>query len=371
MMKNLGVYVHIPFCRKVCAYCDFYRSAGVCDGDKRAYTQAVIRELEGYQQDLKGLYSADTFYIGGGTPSVLPEGCIGDIARALTLFFGSGDEFTAEANPESFTDSKAQEYLRAGINRVSLGVQSLNPRSLRALGRIHSAQDATDALKRAVSAGMRVSADIMTGIPFQTEQDVRQFVRIMSDIGVGHLSAYMLTLADNTPLANAVARGEYDFSDDFSADMYYAFHDEACAQGYRRYEISNWAREGQESRHNIKYWTGADYLGLGAGAYSCIDGVRYCNAGDYRAYSEGNAGRSVLEKMTPRQKAAEKVVFGLRLESGVSKEIMEEAGIDTSVFTSGEGAEFFEEHNGRIKIKDRYLLVSDSIILRYIDTETL
>ena len=361
---SLGLYIHIPFCRSICAYCDFFR--GVYDREK-AEKYPAAQECDA--RDISKSYginsSADSVYIGGGTPTVLPNGVL---ERALIMikkhiFVEEGAEFTCEGNPESFTEEKARELKGVGVNRVSLGVQSLCDKTLAALGRAHDSYQAKAAVERAVKHGFRVSADIMLGVPFQTEADVREFARTMRSLGAEHLSAYMLTVHKGTQLDDMVKRGEFTPDDDFSADLYYAFDNAAREQGYGRYEVSNWALAGAECRHNIKYWTGGDYVGLGAGAYSKIGLRRFHTAEDTDAYISGNIARITDEEMTESSLALEKVVFGLRTRMGAGAEVLTAAGIDREKLLA---TPYFTFENNALHIKDEYLLTSDGIIVKYI-----
>ena len=361
---GFGLYIHIPFCRKICAYCDFYR--GVYDEKKaEKYPHALGADAEDFVKKYSLTGEADTVYIGGGTPTVLPRGYLG---AALTMIkkhirIAEGAEFSCEGNPESFTDKKAEELKALGVNRVSLGVQSLSDKTLSALGRIHGAKEAKKAVGRAAGCGFRVSADIMLGVPYQTEADVREFAAVMRSLGAEHLSAYMLTVSEGTPLADMVRCGEFSPDDDRSADLYSAFHEAAAQAGYARYEVSNWALPGRECRHNIKYWTGGDYAGLGAGAYSKVGGCRFHTAPDASAYVGGNIARITDEVMTEKQLAAEKAVFGLRTRFGVDKSTLSAAGIDLEKLLE---TPYFTFDGNALHIKDEYLLTSDGIVVKYI-----
>lgn len=363
---GFGLYIHIPFCRKICAYCDFYR--GVYDEKKaEKYPHALGADAEDFVKKYSLTGEADTVYIGGGTPTVLPRGYLG---AALTMIkkhirIAEGAEFSCEGNPESFTDKKAEELKALGVNRVSLGVQSLSDKTLSALGRIHGAEEAKKAVGRAAGCGFRVSADIMLGVPYQTEADVREFAAVMRSLGAEHLSAYMLTVSEGTPLADMVRRGEFSPDDDRSADLYSAFHEAAAQAGYARYEVSNWALPGRECRHNIKYWTGGDYAGLGAGAYSKIGLSRFHTAPDINAYISGDIVRVTDEVMTEKQLAQEKVVFGLRTRYGAPADAVAQAGIDADALFSRAGR-YFTFDGRALRLKEEFLLISDGIIAEYI-----
>lgn len=362
---NFGLYIHISFCRRICAYCDFYR--GVYDKARtEKYPAALGRDAQDFMNNYPVQGAADTVYIGGGTPTVLPSG---ELRAALEMIkkhipILKGAEFSCEGNPESFTKEKAEELKSLGVSRMSLGVQSLSNKTLSSLGRIHSAEDAVRAIKRAADHGFSVSADLMLGVPFQSEADVREFPFIMRDTGAEHLSAYMLTVSEGTALYDMVKRGEFTPDDDRSADLYSAFHEAAQAAGYIRYEVSNWALPGRECRHNLKYWTGGDYVGLGAGAYSKVGLTRFHTAPDLDLYLK-EISRITDEVMTEQELAKEKVIFGLRTRFGVPADVLTQAGIDVNTLLQRAGKYFTFEQN-TLRIKEEYMIVSDGVAVEYL-----
>lgn len=363
---SFGLYIHIPFCKSVCAYCDFFR--GVYDSRRaQRYVGALINNAKKAAAELRPQQAADSVYIGGGTPTVLAEGMLAAALEGIKkhIKFAEGAEFTCEGNPESFTEKKAEELKRLGVNRVSLGVQSLNGATLRALGRAHTARQAVAAVELAARRGFRVSADMMLGVPFQTEADVKAFVRAMREAGVEHLSAYMLTVHEGTPLFEAVRRGEFCPSEDESADLYEAFFRAAAECGYARYEISNAAFPGAECRHNLKYWRAEEYLGLGAGAFSMLGGRRYHIKEDLDAYLAGSCEEVTDEVMSAKELALEQTVFGLRTRFGAPAEALAAAGIDAAELLSRAGR-YFTFDGGALRLKEEFWLVSDGIITKYI-----
>ena len=247
---SAGLYLHIPFCASKCAYCDFCsRPSG--DDVKRAYVRALINEIEYMSSKFEG--KIDTVYVGGGTPSCLPRGELARLAGAVfSCFDCEVSEFTAEANPESFDKSKADEYEGSGVTRVSLGVQSTDNGILRFLGRAHD----FEAAKRAahIAARFDLSLDQMLGLPGQTEGQLEEFVAFADSVGAAHLSSYILKVEDGTELAKRVKDGLVLPDDDRCADLYDVFVAAAAKRGYLRYETSNFAREGKRCRHNLKYW---------------------------------------------------------------------------------------------------------------------
>ncbi len=317
--------MHIPFCAKKCAYCDF-TSFARREGEMEAYIEALMREMH----TRKDIGAFDTVYIGGGTPSLLPEGAVARLLKAARACYAIAQdaEITIEANPNSLTPVKLEEYLRAGVNRVSLGVQSLSDTLLQTLGRAHSAGDAREAMRLLRESGVSWSADAMLSLPVQSLNDVETTLDGVFAFDPGNISAYPLILEDGTPLANAVANGELTLP---SEDEAYALETRAVemleAAGYKRYEVSSFAKPGMESHHNLNYWNNGAYLGLGAaahGAYRALDGswTRTENTPDLAEYI---AGAAPSETPIPREEEMfETVMLGLRMVRGIDLRAFEE-----------------------------------------------
>lgn len=318
-LSGRGVYVHIPFCLVHCPYCDFNAYAGM-DDLKGPYVDAVRREIE---QAADG-EPVDTIAFGGGTPSELPPE---DLLKILTTIRESfavrrSAEISLEANPESIDQARFDALLEAGFTRVSLGVQSLAPHVLAWLGRAHSPEQALAALCDARAAGFaHVNADLMFGTPVETLDDWRASLTGVIATGVDHVSTYALTVEERTPLHSWVERGLREApDDDAQADRDELSTELLPVAGLLRYEVSNWARPGCWSRHNLGYWTGTDYLGFGAGAHSFRSAAarRWWNVRSPRTYVERSP--SVLEgeeTLPPDERAAEAMMLGLRLAGGV------------------------------------------------------
>ena len=371
-MSAAGIYVHIPFCRSKCAYCDF---VSVCEGEdkQKEYVTALLREINTGRKIFDG--EADTLYMGGGTPSCLYKGAVKEIADALNAVFKPClKEFTVECNPDTFDDEKAKELKEAGVTRISLGVQSLSDKALAAAGRRHDAFTAKEALKRAVRCGFDVSADMMLGLEGQSEEDVKEFVSFVSGEGIDHVSAYMLKVEAGTPLAKRVEQGLILPSDDDCARFYDVAYGALSANGYRRYETSNFCRNGKICLHNIKYWTMADYLAFGVSAHGKIRKHRYYNISDVNGYisaiTTGTHGYVTEEELTDEEELAETLMLGLRLEGG----------IDVGTIESRYGVDFKNRYSsalkkcapyilfdGRtLKIKPEFALVANSVIAEFI-----
>ena len=272
MNKPAGLYIHIPFCLSKCPYCDFY-SVPYSRSLAEEYAAAVIRNIRHYG----GRY--DTVYFGGGTPILLYER-IGDILDAADI--SSGAEITVEANP-CMAGGKVLEALRkAGVDRLSLGVQSMNERELAFLGRRHTVKQTEDAFLNAKAAGFdNISADMMIGLEAQTAADITHTAERLAELGAAHISAYILKIEENTPFAERTLELP---DEDETAELYLHTVRELERLGFAQYEISNFARPGYESRHNLKYWRCEEYIGIGAAAHSYLNGRRFCTERDLNAF---------------------------------------------------------------------------------------
>lgn len=301
--KIHSVYVHIPFCRKKCGYCDFLSFEG---GDAPAYFGALRRQIEGFPRR-----AADTVYIGGGTPSVVPAEYI---AESLAMIPAVADaEITVEANPESAAPDKLAAYRAAGANRLSVGAQSFDDRLLARLGRVHSAGMIGETLRAARRAGFdNVSLDLMYALPDQTEEDWRNTLAAAVSLGPEHISCYALSIEEGTPFGRG---GALPADESAELRMYESAGQILSEAGYQRYEISNYAKPGFECRHNIGYWTGAEYAGFGLGAHSCVGGRRFRVTRRLPAYL---AGDFAPRDAAPADAMSEYMYLGLRMSNGVS-----------------------------------------------------
>ncbi len=314
---TLGLYLHIPFCRRKCAYCDFCSYVGR-EADMAAYVDALVRELRARADARRRV---DTVYLGGGTPSLLPPA---ELTRILTAVreaytLSPTAEITCEANPGTVDYDKFSLLNSLGVNRISLGVQSLSDRALRALGRIHTAKEAEEAYGAARRAGFRnVSLDLMMSLPGETPAELAATVRGFIALQPEHISAYSLMVEEGTPLATSPLRATVP-DDDAAAEAMETTAEALEAAGYRRYEISSYARPGFESRHNLRYWHGDDYLGLGVAAYSYIDGVRFGAPRDLDGYLAGTLSPVDREEITAADRERERVMLSLRLSDGIDR----------------------------------------------------
>ncbi len=319
-MAETGVYIHIPFCRQKCPYCDFYSVAH--DGALAAqYIDALRSQLREVERR-----AADTVYFGGGTPSLLQAREIARVLDAVArqLQLASDSEITLEANPETISPTMLRGWKDAGINRLSIGVQSTDDATLRTIGRQHTANQARTAIEQAHAIGFQtISADIMLGLPNETEATLSKTLASLCALPLTHVSAYMLKRMEGTPFASTPPAGLPD--DDAQADLYLQCCEQLEQYGFIQYEISNFAKPGFESRHNLKYWNCDDYIGLGAAAHSSLDGQRYRMPPDLRAFFETYKSTESAQPFSARLvpegavTAADYIMLQLRLNAGLSE----------------------------------------------------
>lgn len=323
--KNLEIYVHIPFCERKCGYCDFLSAPADRDTQEK-YVQALEREIRGRAAQYRD-YGVSTVFIGGGTPSVLKPEMIGRILDAIRGLYKVSfqAEITMEANPGTVSQDTLERYRRAGVNRLSLGLQSSWDEELKALGRIHTWQQFLDAYRAAGDAGfMHVNIDIMSGLPGQTADSYETTLRRVAELTPPpeHISAYSLILEEGTAFWERHAAGELMLPDEDAERALYQMTRQVLREyGYRRYEISNYAKKGCECRHNIGYWTRENYLGFGIGAASLIDNVRFQNGRDLTAYLQEPLGqREALCLLSAADQMEEFMFLGLRLTAGIREQ---------------------------------------------------
>ncbi len=333
--KKLELYVHIPFCARKCLYCDFlsFRTLATVQED---YVRQLLEEIQAASITAEGS-QVTTIFIGGGTPSILEGGLIRAIVETIRLYFDVAPdaEITIEANPGTLTPQKLDIYRGCGINRISLGLQSADNGELKALGRIHSFEEFLKSFERARQAGFwSINVDLMSALPGQTLESWKNTLKKVAMLKPEHISAYSLIIEENTPFwerygqkAAGCGGGPWPPlpDEDTERKMYQITKDFLEEQGYNRYEISNYAKPGFECRHNIGYWTGIEYLGLGLGASSCYKGVRFSNERDLKTYLELDFMKDGLVKLyqdvqeqTRSSRMEEFMFLGLRMTRGVS-----------------------------------------------------
>jgi oxygen-independent coproporphyrinogen-3 oxidase len=324
----LGLYLHIPFCSSICNYCNFNRGLFAA-ALKTRYVEALEAEIRrsapAAGEPARG---ADTVFFGGGTPSLLEPEEVGRLIQACGESFdlAAGAEITLETNPETSSRERMERFRAAGVNRISLGVQSFREPELRRLGRLHTADRARQAVDEARSAGFRnVSLDLMMWLPQQSRDHWRESVEALIEAGPEHASLYLLELYPNAPLKEEMARSGWSLApDEDAADMYLWSLGRLDQAGYRQYEISNVARSGRESAHNLKYWTDGAWLGFGCGAHSTLDGVRWKNVSATEEYiRRSRSGESLVaerRQLTRDERLEEALFTGLRLSQGIDIE---------------------------------------------------
>lgn len=324
MSNELGLYIHIPFCRSKCDYCDFYSLAGREDR-MDAYQAALLRHIAECAVSAKG-YTVDTVYIGGGTPSWYGADRICALLAAVKKHYSiaKGAEITMEANPDSVDRKSLKKLRKAGVNRLSMGMQSACDAELAAIHRPHTFGQVASAVEDAGHAGIRnVSVDLIYGLPGQTEESWHDTVEKALALQPQHLSCYGLTVEEGTPLARRVAKGEELPDDDTQAALYLWTVERLGQAGYHQYEVSNFAKSGFRSRHNLRYWMGKPYMGLGAAAHSDFGGCRYSYVSDLEAYIRGvMEGDKLLDSsdlIPERERGSEYLMLRLRTTLGVEE----------------------------------------------------
>ena len=315
--KKVGLYVHIPFCIKKCNYCDFCSFPEKNFPSRKEYIDALIAEIESYSGENILL---DSIFFGGGTPSILEPFEFSRIIESIRRVFFLDDnlEFTVEANPKTLSGEKLSTYKSLGVNRISMGMQSIHENELKKLGRIHNYEDFLESFKLVKASGIdNVNVDVMYGIPEQTKESFADTLRTLLDLRPSHISVYGLILEEGTPFFDNKDNLNLP-SDDEECDMYYVASNLLKSQGYNHYEISNYALAGAECRHNMKYWRCDDYIGVGLSSYSLIEGRRFGNTDDYGKYVNRENVLQYDEMLDMSTKAYEYVMLHLRTADGFS-----------------------------------------------------
>ena len=330
MMKadGIGLYIHLPFCVRKCAYCDFCSFAGVDGSIISEYADALASEILSYRE--RG-FKVDTVFFGGGTPSLLSPEDFRKIMRAVRESFLLSDEaeITLEANPKTLDRKKIESFVSSGVNRISLGLQSIHENELKTLGRIHSYSEFLETYRLCREAGIdNVNVDLMYGLPGQTVESFKETLRAVIDLSPEHISVYGLILEEGTPLYEKQSTLSFP-SEDCEYEMYLLADRHLSRAGYSHYEISNYSRAGKESRHNLKYWRCEEYIGVGVSAHSYLDGYRFGRTQSLTEYLRGNREYLNKEYIDRDGEALEKIMLGLRLREGISlKEYADLFGFD-------------------------------------------
>ncbi len=322
-MKKLGIYIHIPFCLKKCGYCDFY-SVKWDEALEDKYIQSAINEIKSCGR-LRKDYIVDTIFIGGGTPSIIAARNLGNIMAAVKSTFKVDEnaEISMEANPNTLNAENLSAYRTLGIKRLSIGIQSLNDRILKNLGRIHNSKEALDAIEEAKKRGFEnINADLMFNIPGQTIDDIEETINKLMTKNIKHISFYSLKLEKGTPMYISEENKEIIMPDeDEERQMYYTGRNIMEKHNLLQYEISNFAVKGYECRHNLKYWNQEEYIGIGPSAHSFLGNTRFSNPSDLKRYllsgQRGTFERDIQEVMDEKGLIFEYVMLSLRLARGL------------------------------------------------------
>ena len=334
-MKDIGIYVHIPFCKHKCYYCDFISYVNKENLVER-YVNVLIKEITDvatgnkldYENGIDELFKVNTIYIGGGTPSFIESKHIVNIIGKIKKYFKVNEnaEITIEVNPGTVDENKLKDYFKAGINRLSIGLQSTNDNLLKEIGRIHTYKVFLDTYTLARKVGFRnINTDLIIGLPEQTIEDVEKSVKDLINLNLEHISVYSLILEEWTVLEKQVRSGKLKLpEDEEERKMYWKVKSMLEENGYNHYEISNFAKHGYESQHNLDCWKQKEYVGFGAAAHSYTNGVRYSNIENIEEYIENYENDRIAdnfvfhEKQTHNMKVKEYMMLGLRKLNGIS-----------------------------------------------------
>lgn len=323
--KSLSIYVHIPFCNSKCDYCSFV-SMVASPEEKHRYVTNLMNEIKLQSKNYREFYSVSSIYIGGGTPSCLDNYYIRDLLSCIYKNFAvkNSAEITLEINPNSVDQTKIREYIMSGINRFSIGLQSISAKVLKSMGRTHSLADYKKTVDIIREFGVKnISTDIIIGYPNQKLIDVKETINYLIKLGIPHISAYMLQVEKGTKLKKLVDNGSLGVPDDDTVvKMYDTVVDILTKNGYKRYEISNFAKPTYESYHNKVYWKRKDYLGVGLAAHSYIDGTRFANTENLTEYNEKLEKSFTIptkysKTLTTEEKKEEAVMLSLRTSDGL------------------------------------------------------
>ncbi len=370
--NSFELYIHIPFCVRKCAYCDFLSAPG-SEEAKASYTKALLREIEAVKTEKREVSS---IFVGGGTPSALSPSLMGDIFEKIHESFSVAQdaEITIEANPGTLSKEKLFLYKNAGINRLSLGLQSPEEAELKSLGRIHTYEEFLESFSLAREAGFQnINVDLMCALPDQTYEGWIRNLRTVAALHPEHISAYSLIIEEGTPFA----KRKLNLPDE---DTEYRMYEDTAGileeYGYEQYEISNYAKKGLVCRHNIGYWTRKEYLGLGLGAASLWGNQRFSNTSDFSAYLKESGSpekiRENRETLSLEDEMSEFMFLGLRMTEGVSKaEFLESFGtpiesVYGKVLDKYKNMGLLEEKEGRIFLTRAGIHVSNGVMAEFL-----
>jgi oxygen-independent coproporphyrinogen-3 oxidase len=367
-----GLYIHIPFCVKRCSYCNF---CSYTDGDFEPYAKALTKELG--IRSAKSDNRINTVYFGGGTPSLLPSAFLHEIMSAILKSYvvEHDAEITIECNPNTLDNTKVNDLVKMGFNRFSLGLQCAQDDTLALIGRIHKVKDYEKAVKHLKNAGIaNISTDIMLGLPKQTKDDIIKTLDFITQFDIPHISAYALKVEKGTELYQKVKRKEVTaFDDDYVAELYDVVHDYLDSKGIKRYEISNFAKPGYESRHNLIYWTLNEYIGVGCSAHGFLNGIRYANVKSKDKYvaklSDCKLPVSSSHKQIKENMINDYVMLSLRLDKGFALEDFEKRFGINFIEKYTQCKDLMKQNvliidNGRVYVDKKYTYVLNDILVK-------
>ncbi len=365
-----GLYVHIPFCIQKCRYCDFI---SFCRSEKYfdEYIKMLLVESEEYKNEI-----IDSIFIGGGTPTVFSAIQLSRLLQGLKTTFNITDdaEFTIESNPKTLDNEKLDVLKNAGVNRISIGVQSFCDEELTAIGRIHSSSDAiktAEMINKTKSFNLNV--DLMLALPRQTEKSLMNTLKTAISLNPSHLSCYSLIIEEGTPLYDDYKSGRFEYpDDDFDRKMYRMTVDYLHEHGYNRYEISNFSKKGHECRHNLKYWNCDEYIGIGVAAHSYIGNIRSFNTSDLTQYLKGSFHEADKTILSDSDKISEYIIMRLRLSEGVSENEFYKRfnkrfpNMFTGQINKLIGAGLMEKSNGFYRLTDYGIDLSNTAMCEFV-----
>lgn len=384
--KNLGIYIHIPFCNSKCKYCAFVSSVAT-EEDKNRYFIDLLNEIKLQATKFSKYYSVSSIYIGGGTPSCLDYYCIRDILSCVYKNFAvkNSAEITIEINPNSADKAKIREYVLSGVNRFSIGLQSSNPKILKEMGRTHSVLDFQNVVHEIREYGIKnISVDIILGYPGQKLIDIKETLALLLKMQIPHISTYMLQVEQGTALKTLVDNNSTSIpNEDLVIDMYNCVYETLSKSGYSRYELSNFAKPTFESQHNSTYWKRGDYLGIGLASHSYIEGTRFANTESPVKYADYIENKQeipieVSKTLTKEELKEEFVMLSLRTKDGIDLEQYKKEFNENLAFKKKDTIATLIKHgflllsnNNHLICTSKGFLVLNKIILELVDSDDI
>ena len=382
--ESLSIYIHIPFCNSKCKYCAFV-STVANEGDKKRYFIDLLNEIKIQAKKYSKFYSVASIYIGGGTPSCLDYYYIRDLLACLYKNFAvkNSAEITIEINPNSVDKAKIREYVLSGVNRFSIGLQSISPKILKEMGRTHTALDFQKTVSEIREYGIKnISADIIIGYPGQKMNDIKETLAFLTKLQIPHISTYMLQVEQGTKLKTLVDNGAVSLpKEDLVVNMYNLVYETLSKLGYNRYELSNFAKPTFECYHNSVYWKRKDYLGMGLAAHSYIDGTRFANTENIVKYADYIENKEevpieVSKTLSKEELKEEYIMLGLRTKDGLDLEAYKEEFGENLAFKKKSSIATLIKHGFMLLTNNNHLictskgfLVLNQLIIELIDND--